>query len=261
MKSISKQLFFLLIFLTIQNIYADRRYFGRSYLANTLPAKAFEFELWNTARVGRAEGYYYRFQPKMEFEYGITDKLTSSFFFNFNSQQTETKTVSTKEFSFDGMAMEFRYRLTDLGEYFVDPALYFEFNYSGAEVEYESKLILSKRTEKFVSALNFVSEIQRDVVGSSHASIFETTGGVAYDLTPGFSTGVEFKYHSSFVNIYGAKANSAIFLGPTVNILTDKFYFTINFLAQVSGSPSTQTGLELKGHEKYELRTIIGIEL
>src|SRR3989339_301639 len=120
-------LLFILCFSTFTN--ADRRYFGRSYLAYTLPAKAFEFELWNTARIGKADGFYYRFQPRMEFEYGLTDRLTTSFYMNFNSKQIENTSTSSKEFGFDGTAVEFRYRLSELGEYVVDPALYFEFTY------------------------------------------------------------------------------------------------------------------------------------
>ena len=243
------------------SIQADRKYFGRSYLANTLPAKAFEFELWNTARIDKSVGFYYRFQPRMEFEYGITDRLTTSLYMNFNSTQIEDATISRKEFAFDGTAVELRYRLTELGEYIVDPAVYFELTYSGSEVEYESKLILSKRVGNIISALNITSEISRDVVASKHEAKFEITGGLGYDVTQTVSLGLEFKNHSNFDNIYDKKENSALFIGPTINILTEKFYFTFNILAQVTGSPVSKSGLDLNGHEKYEIRTILGIEL
>lgn len=252
-------LLFILCFSTFTN--ADRRYFGRSYLANTLPAKAFEFELWNTARIGKADGFYYRFQPRMEFEYGITDRLTSSFYMNFSSKQIENTSTSFKEFGFDGTAIEFRYRLSELGEYVVDPALYFEFTYAGSEVEYESKIILSKRIGNIITALNVTGEIERDIIASKHKTSFELTGGIGYDITPTFAAGIEFKNHTNFDDIYGKKANSALFIGPSINLLTDKFYFTFNFLTQVTGSPVAKSGLDLAGHERYEIRTILGIEL
>ena len=252
---------FLLFFLLTSSSQADRRYFGRSYMANTLPAKAFEFELWNTARIGKAEGYYYRFQPRMEFEYGVTDRFTTALYMNFNSKQIENSTTSSKEFEFDGSAVELRYRLTELGEYFVDPAVYFEFTYAGSGIEYESKLILSKRIGNFITALNITGEIERNVIASKHEAKFEVTGGLGYDITPTFAVGFEFKNHSNFNKIYGRKENSALFIGPSINLLTEKFYLTFNFLAQVSGSPSTKNSLELKGHEKYEIRTILGVEL
>ncbi len=261
MKNMILVLLLFLFFILTSSIQADRRYFGRSYLANTLPAKAFEFELWNTARIGKADGYFYRFQPRMEFEYGITDRLTTSFYMNFNSQQIENATTSSKEFGFDGTAIEFRYRLTELGELFVDPALYVELTYVGSEIEYESKLILSKRIGNIVTALNISGEIGRDVIANNHVTSFELTGGIGYDITPTFAAGIEFKNHSNFDDIYGKKANSALFIGPSINLLTDKFYFTFNFLSQVTGSPEVKSGLDLLGHERYEIRTILGIEL
>ncbi|MCK9209932.1 MAG: hypothetical protein M0P61_03750 [Ignavibacteriaceae bacterium] len=261
MKNMILVLLLFLFLLLTSSSQADRRYFGRSYMANTLPAKAFEFELWNTARIGKAEGYYYRFQPRMEFEYGITDRLTTSFYMNFNSQQIENPTTSSKEFAFAGTAVEFRYRLTELGEYMVDPAVYFELTYAGSEIEYESKLILSKRIGSIITALNITGEIGRDVIANKHETSFELTGGLGYDITPTFAASLEFKNHSNFNNIYGRKANSALFIGPSINLLTDKFYFTVNFLAQVTGEPAVKSGLDLTGHEKYEIRTILGIEL
>lgn len=261
MKNIVFLTFLLLTFCTSTFIHADRRYFGRSYLANTLPAKAFEFELWNTARIGKTEGYFYRFQPRMEFEYGITDRLTTSLYMNFNSQQIENSTTSSKEFGFNGTAVEFRYRLSELGEYTVDPAVYFELTYVGSEIEYESKLILSKRIGNIVTALNINGEIGRDVIANRHETSFELTGGIGYDITSTFATGIEFKNHTNFNDIYGKKSNSALFIGPSINLLTDKFYFTFNFLAQVTGSPAIKSGLDLLGHERYEIRTILGIEL
>lgn len=261
MKNIFLNSFLLFILCFSTFTHADRRYFGRSYLANTLPAKAFEFELWNTARIGKAEGFYYRFQPRMEFEYGITDRLTSSFYMNFNSKQIENTATSSKEFGFDGTAIEFRYRLSELGEYVVDPALYFEFTYAGSEFEYESKIILSKRIGNIITALNVTGEIERDVIANKHKTSFELTGGIGYDITPSFALGIEFKNHTNFDDIYGKRTNSALFIGPSINLLTDKFYFTFNFLTQVTGSPVVKSGLDLAGHEKYEIRTILGIEL
>jgi hypothetical protein len=55
--------------------------------------------------------------------------------------------------------------------------------------------------------------------------------------------------------------NQASYLGPTISFQTEKLYFVINFLAQVDGSPASHNNLDLIGHEKYEVRTILGVEL
>lgn len=241
---------------------ADRRYFGRSYMANTLPQGALEFELWNTGRFGKYEGYYYRFQPRFEFEYGITDKLTGSFYMNFDQITAEDNNFSSTGLGYSSSSIELKYRFTNPGETFIDPALYFEFSYGGTEVEYESKAIFSRRIgNNFVAALNFTSELEREVIDAELESEFEITAGLMYEFTPSIALGLEFRNHRGYEDFYEKLDNQASFIGPTINIQTNKFYLTVNMLAQVSGSPASTKSLDLVGHEKYELRTILGISL
>lgn len=251
----------LLIIVLFNNTFADRRYFGRSYLAYTLPRGAFEFELWNTGRIGKDMGFFYRFQPRFEFEYGVTDRLSASLYFNFDQITSEDNIFDSKSFGFASSSIELRYRLTNPNEIFVDPAIYFEFAYGGDEMEYESKAIFSKRIGNFIGVLNFSSEIEREVIEGVNESAFEVTGGIMYDFNPNFAVGFEFRNDKGFKGIYEEEESEASFLGPTVNFQTESFYITFNFLAQVSGSPSARNNLDLLHHEKYEFRTILGIEL
>lgn len=243
------------------NTLADRKYFTRSYLANTLPQRAMELEVWNTMRIGKTEGYYYRMQPRFEIEYGATDRLTTSLYFNFDQRTADGNNYSSHPLEFSSTSLELRYRLSNPDEWFVDPALYFEFAYGGAELEYEPKIILSKRFGDFVSAVNIVAEIERKVIDSEHESKFELTGGIAYDINNNIALGVEFRNHRNYKDIYEKEENQATFIGPTFNIQTEELYFTINFLKQVGGAPSTKNNLDLDGHENYEIRTILGINL
>ncbi len=254
-------LVFLLIIVLFNDTFADRRYFGRSYLAYTLPKGAFEFELWNTGRIGKDEGFFYRFQPRFEFEYGVTDRLSASLYFNFDQITSEDNLFDSKSFGFSSTSLELRYRLTNPNEIFVDPALYFEFAYGGDEIEYESKAIFSKRFDNFVGVLNVSSEIESEVIEGVNESAFEVTGGIMYDVNPNFSIGLELRNHRGYEGIYEEEESEASFLGPTVNLQTESFYITFNFLAQVAGSPSTGNNLDLLHHEKFEFRTILGIEL
>ena len=73
------------------NTLADRKYFTRSYLANTLPQRAMELEIWNTMRIGKTEGYYYRMQPRFELEYGATDRLTTCLLYTSPSPRDRTR--------------------------------------------------------------------------------------------------------------------------------------------------------------------------
>jgi hypothetical protein len=257
-----KFLFVFIILLGVTaNSFADRRYFGRSYLAYTLPAGALEFELWNTGRIGRDMGYFYQFQPRFEFEYGVTDQLSASLYFNFNQITSEGNSYDSKAFGYASSSLELRYRLLTPNEFLVDPALYFEFAYGGNELEYESKIILSKRIGNLITVVNFSSEIEREVVESQNESVFEITGGAMYDVNPNLALGFEFRNHRGYEGIYEEEESQATFIGPTVNLQTESFFITFNFLAQIAGTPSSKLNLDLIHHEQYEFRTILGIEL
>ncbi len=253
-------IFVISLFFTNQ-INADTKLFARSYASYTLPAKALELEFWQTGRFDKGMGNYYRWQPRMEVEYGITDRLTASMYLNFNEVKSTGNDLSSKPLSLSTTSFEFRYRLTNPNEHFIDPALYFELSYGGDKVEYEPKILFTKRFEKFTSVMNVNSEIERDIAGKETESAFELTMGLAYELNNNFAIGLEFRNDRNFKEIYQKEENQASFIGPTISFRSDRIYFIINFLAQLGGSPETKSNLELSSHEKYEIRTILGIGL
>lgn len=254
-------LMLLAVLLTFQFSKADRRPFARSYTSYTLPAKALELELWNTGKFEKDSGYFYRWQPRIEFEYGVTDKLTAAIYFNFDETRTLNNSYRSKSFSFSSFSIDFRYRLFDIGEYFVDPAVYGEIYFGGDKVKYEPKVFLTKRVNDFIGVVNLVSEIERSIPTSTTESKFEVTGGVAYEMNSNYAFGFEFRLHQNYSKIYDTKKNQAFFVGPTISLQTERFYLTANFLTQVSGTPNRSSNLDLIGHEKYEFRTILGIYL
>jgi len=253
--------FFILLLSFSTNTNADRRYFGWSYTAYTLPQNALELEVWNTWSIGKEMGYYYQFQPRFEFEYGVFDRLTASLYFNFDQVITQGNSFQPKSFTFNSTSVEFRYRFTEQNEIFIDPALYFEFAYGGDEIEYEAKVLLSRRIDNLITVLNINGEIEREIIESGTESKFEVTAGAMYEIIPSLALGLEYRNHREYEEIYEEEEYQASFLGPTVNIQTNSFYLTLSFLPQISGSPATSGNLELLGHEKYEFRTILGIDL
>jgi len=259
-KSISVSLI-LLIAILPNKLNADVKNFGRSYTSYTLPANALEIEFWQTGRIDKGIGSYFRWQPRIEIEYGLTDRLTTSFYLNFNEVRSYDNQIQNKPLSLSTSSIEFRYRFSNPNEYFVDPALYFELSYGGDKIEYEPKILLSKRFNNFISVLNINSEFERNIAESENESSFEITMGLAYELSTNISLGLEFRNHRNYLDTFKKEENQASFIGPTVSYHSDRFYFVINFLAQLSGSPSTKDNFEFSSHEKYELRTILGIEL
>ncbi len=240
---------------------ADVKYFCRSYSSYTLPANALEIEFWQTGRIGKGIGSYFRWQPRIEIEYGLTDRLTTSFYFNFNEVRSYDNQIQSKPLSLYTSSIELRYRLSNPNEYFVDPALYFELSYGGDKIEYEPKILISKRFDNFVSVLNINTEFERNIATNENESSFELTMGIAYEVTKNISLGLEFRNHRNYLETFKKEENQASFIGPTFSFHSDRFYFVINLLTQLGGSPSTKDNFEFSSHEKYELRTILGIEL
>ncbi len=251
----------LLINFCFSEIHADDKKFARSYMSYTLPANALEFEFWQTGRIGKEAGFYYRWQPRFEIEYGVTDRFTTAMYFNFNEVRSSENSIPSKPYSLSTTSFEFRYRLSNPNEYFIDPALYFEFSYGGDKIEYEPKILLTKQFDKFISVMNLVSEIEKNFPENETESAFELTLGLAYELNKNLSVGLEFRNDRNYKEIYEKEENQASFIGPTISYHLDKFYFVANFLAQVSGGPIKTNNLDLIGHEKYEIRTILGIGL
>jgi len=87
------------------------------------------------------------------------------------------------------------------------------------------------------------------------------TLGLAYELNKNLSVGLEFRNDRNYKDVYEKEENQASFIGPTISYHSDKLYFVVNLLAQISGGPIVTNNLDLIGHEKYEIRTILGIGL
>lgn len=242
-------------------VFPDGKHFARSYMANTMEKSELELEFLNTARIGKMSGFYYNYKPQFEVEYGVTDDLTASFYFNFEQTTVSGNSFENENFGFESNSLEFRYRLSEIGENFIDPALYFEFEYGGKIIAYEPKIILSKNYNNWNGVINISSEFERDIVNSSQKTNIELTGGVIYDVSSGFGFGIEFMNHRILNDIFGGQEGQATFLGPTFNYFGDEFNFTINIMRQISGSPISKNGMELLHHEVYEVKTILEIEL
>jgi hypothetical protein len=68
---------------------ASEPVFVYTTLAETLPAKAMEVELWSTYRSKKSQGTYRLFQNRLELEYGITDRWTAAVYLNSYSVTAE----------------------------------------------------------------------------------------------------------------------------------------------------------------------------
>ena len=250
-----------ILFFASNNLLADGKKFTRSYTAETLPAQEFELEFLYLNNFGKMKGTFQNYKPRFEIEYGVLDKLTASFYFNFNGTGTENNYFSSEPFKLESNSLELRYRFTEIGKGIIDPAVYCEFEYGKNVTGIEPKLILSKKYKNITCVLNITSEFEKEEDTNEKVTNFEITGGAVYQFTPRLASGFEFRHSRIYENTFGTDLGQATFLGPTINLTTEDFNLTLNIMKQLAGSPATSGNLEFLHHEKYEFSVLIEVEL
>lgn len=253
----------LLCLATSQVALANDRRFTYSYESGVLPPGERELEVWSTARLGR-ESRYTRFDERLEFEVGLTQRLMTALYLNGTSvtQPDGTGGLSTA-FEFKGISSEWKYKLLDPVADPVGLALYGEVTGSGDEVELEAKVIVDKRVGNFLFALNLVGEQEwefelEEVLAES---ILEPAVGVAYFVTPSFSVGLEARNHNELVS--GKLEHSALFAGPVVGFAREGWWVAFSVLPQLPAlkSHDPKEPRDLHEHEKINARLLFSFHL
>src|SRR5262245_63419420 len=94
----------LVTFLVPAAAHADRRYFVQSYTPYLAPAGNLELEATSIARSGQGDTTATGWENRVEFEYGVTDRLTGAFYLNFVQPPGPGAPLT-----FDGPSLEFIY--------------------------------------------------------------------------------------------------------------------------------------------------------
>jgi len=254
------------------------RHFARTYQSITLPKGVKDLEVWNTWRSGR-NYFYRRLDQRIEFELGLTDKLQTAFYFNASHiaaasyididgriADTASSGISSKsEFSFSS---EWKWRLSSADANAVGFALYGELTCAPKETEIEGKIILDKRTEKNIFALNLVGELEWEAevdhgeTETEKEVKFETDLAYMHMFKDHFGLGVELRNHNELVK--SEWEHSALFGGPTLFFSGTKYFLILNVLPQLASlkkTTDTPGSLVLNEHEKVEVRLLLGFGL
>lgn len=276
--SFSISFLFLVVFSF--SVSAQDRNFVYTYQSITLPKGVKDLEVWNTWRSGR-DYFYRRLDQRVEFEVGLTDKLQTALYLNASHigaasyiETSDGKIMpdtassgieSESEFSFSS---EWKWRLSSPDANAVGCALYGEFTFSPKETELEGKIILDKRTEKNVFALNLVGamELKTEVIHgekeTEKITEFETDLAYMHMFKNNFGLGIELRNHNEFEK---SKWNfSALFGGPTLFFSGNKYFLILNVLPQWANLKKTNDApgsLVLNEHEKIEVRMLLGFGL
>jgi hypothetical protein len=243
---------------------ATERRFTYTYGSDVLNPGSVEIEPWTTFRLGR-DIYYNRLDHRLEFEFGVIDRLQTAWYLNFSTLSKDEASGRVREFKWQGISWEWKYKVLDPVANPIGFALYFEPAFGPGEAAVEGKLILDKRLGNFYGAFNavFEHEWNFEKKGTTEREMaVEFDLGLAYFLTPNFSAGIEVRNHNEIPAGKGWE-HSALFVGPVVSYATRTWWATLTVLPQLPALKKNDSGstLILDEHERLNARLLFGIHL
>lgn len=247
---------------------ANERHFTNTYESGVLPQGAKEIEVWTTARVGR-ERFYSRFDQRLEFEVGLTDRLQTSLYLNFSALNAEILdmdgvAVRRQSMSFGGVSSEWKLKLTDPVANALGSAIYAEVTAAPDEVELEAKAIFDKQIGDVTLAANLVGEYELDMGAPGEVEkeiVAEIDLAAGYRLRPGLLLGLELRNHNEIAE--GEWEHSSLFLGPVFAYATKSWWVALSLTPQLPALKGHQghSGVDLHAHERLEARLLFSFHL
>jgi hypothetical protein len=188
---------------------ADRRYYGTTYNAATAAPGGLDVELWTTwtrPQPGGATSWVHQ----LELETGITDRWDVALYNLFLFEEGRTRYQAAK--------VETRFRLSQPGEWFVDPVLYLEVKKEFIEDKpwaLEGKVIVAKDLGPLNLSVNLSLE-KEWIPGGGTETEWGYFGAASYELAPVVRVGAEsfgfWKRPGSEPYVYTAYAGPALSL-------------------------------------------------
>jgi hypothetical protein len=245
---------------------ADERKFTYSYESKVLPQGTWEFEQWATLRTRVEQGHVQVWQFREEIEYGLTDRLTTALYLNWEYEAIRgvNGVENEHEVEFETVSSEWKYKVLDAAADPVGLLLYAEVAVGSEEQELEFKLIVDKQIGAFRLAYNYVVEFEREEEEEPNGekewekeSAILHTFGISYQANPNFAVGAEAFFHQAFEGTFKEQEHLAFFVGPNIHVATHGWWATLTVLRQIDRGDDSE--LVLDGLTEYEARLIVGI--
>lgn len=237
---------------------ADDQPFLHAYSTDIQTQHGLEFEQWASLATGHASEAFTGAQSRSELEYGFTDDLQGSFYFNYEWERVhphpfpsplETSHVAS-------VSGEMIWRV--MNPYF-DPfglAFYVEPSIGSGTREFEAKILAQKNflndRLRNVLNINFENVWAKDAGVWAKESAIEFNVGSSYNVTPDFSVGLELNNEHGFDGLILGSAkpvSNSFFLGPTVQVIGHPWTVTAGFQTQMpwASDPSHTPGVVIDG--------------
>lgn len=265
---------FIISILLLNNAFlteAQDRHFAWSYNSPTLSKGSVDIEVWNTYSFGRQDYYYSLLRQRLEFEFGVTDKVQTSFYLNAKHEARGPKDTSefigitkTSEFSFSNA---WKFYLLNPSVNPVGLSAYLEYYLAPGEVELEAKLMIDKFTPRsryvFNSTFEYGMEFEPESVNGKIETKIEPEIKIENSIGYMFHPKVNLGFGIEVVNKNEIKESvleySALYAGPSLFFSRDKFFFIFNIMPQLTNLGGENKPLELNDQERVLSRVFIGI--
>ena len=246
---------------SIPNAQANERRFTYTYESSTMSAGQAELEPWSTVRFQR-EDFYLRFDERLEFEMGLTDRLQMALYLNYEAVNLAGDSGWMQETAFSSVSAEWKWKLWDPLADPVGFALYFEPGLGPSEAEFEAKVIVDKQYRNLLLAANLVGEYELEFASPEveREGLVQIDAGVARFLTPAFAAGLEFRADNILEG--GELESSVVFAGPVLSYASKKWWIAATAPVQLVALRGASSGLlDLEHRERAELRILVGFHL
>ena len=257
--------------------------FGFTLGSSTEAQGTWEVAIETVARFGKRESSYSALGQKLEFAYGVTDRLTLALGLLGDYHRITEKPAhagAVKEvrprYLFNGFGGEIRYNVLDRASapfgltLHLEPSLTFSDEASGLrgrKYGSENKLIFDREVIKdtFFAAFNLTHEMEmtkeKGAPAWERGSVVGASMAVSWQVAKNIFLGAETRYLRAYEGLnLGAYKGDAFYVGPTLALFTDSHRFlTFAYSGLVGGKEKRSSGgLDLVNFERHQIRLKAG---
>ena len=199
---------------------ADRRYYAWTYNAATAEPGGLDVELWSTLAQPGPSGGTQSWTYQLELETGITEYWDVALYNDFLYEQGG-------ELRYQALRVETRYRLSQPGEWFVDPVLYLEVKkefIEDAPWAIEGKVIVAKDVGPLNLSLNLSGE-QEFLSGGGTETEWGWYGAASWELHPVIRVGGE--VYGFWTRAGGQPYQATAYAGPALALAYSRVWLVL----------------------------------
>ncbi len=265
---VSQAVLALLAACAAQAARADDQPFLTLYTTDIATQGEHEFEQWLKWKGGHANESFNAFESRSALEYGITDDLQASLYLNYDWERVRPHGPLGPAETADAVGVSGELIWRAMNVYF-DPfglAFYAEPSFGATARGFETKILLQKNflndTLRTAVNINFEDNWEKNGSGGwDESSALELDAGVAYNITPEWSAGLELDNERGFDGLVlggaASEQSDSFYLGPTIQYVGHPWSVTFGFQVQMpwAGNPAHVSGSVVDGYTAYDEHT------